>query len=240
MELIRFKDHAQLSGYVAGEVVTALQKKPSLTICLASGHTPALACELLVEQLLQQQVNYSGLFLLGLDEWVGLGAETEGGCQHFFRKKLVEPLQLRETQYHFFNALNSSLEQECAGMDAVIAQRGPIDIMIVGIGMNGHIGFNEPGTPFTSLSHSIQLAEITKTIGKKYFTGNVPLEKGITIGLGHLMNSHTVYLMANGAQKAGVIQQAVTGPVSPSFPASIMQIHGNGFVLVDEEAGTLV
>lgn len=126
-------------------------------------------------------------------------------------------------------------------MDEHIAAKGGIDLMIVGIGMNGHIGFNEPGTSFSSLSHVAELEEITKSVGqKKYFDEPVELSKGITIGLGHLMNTKKVLLIANGVKKAEVIQKTVVGPVTESFPASIMQQHKDGYVLIDEEAGSLL
>lgn len=122
-------------------------------------------------------------------------------------------------------------------MDAVIAENG-IDVMLVGIGMNGHIGFNEPGISFDLPCHVAKLEEITKEVGQKYFNGETELDKGITIGLKHFMNAPTVILMANGAKKAGVIQQAVKGPVSEQFPAAIIQRHRNGAVLIDKEAAS--
>ena len=125
-------------------------------------------------------------------------------------------------------------------MDKVISDKGGIDIMIVGIGMNGHIGFNEPGTSFTSLSHVAELDEVTKSVGQKYFDGPVELGKGITIGFEHLMNTKKVFLMANGSKKAEVIKKTIEGPVTENFPASIMQQHANCFIVIDEEAGSLL
>jgi 6-phosphogluconolactonase/glucosamine-6-phosphate isomerase/deaminase len=112
--------------------------------------------------------------------------------------------------------------------------------MVVGIGMNGHIGFNEPGTSFDNLSHVIELDEITKSVGQKYFSEQVELSKGITIGFKHLLQAKKVFLMANGSKKADVIKKTLEGPVTENFPASIMQRHENGFVLVDDEAASLL
>ena len=125
-------------------------------------------------------------------------------------------------------------------MDAVIAARGGIDIMLVGIGMNGHIGFNEPGTAFKSLCHVAALDETTKSVGQKYFKEETVLHQGITIGLGHLLNAKKVFLQANGKRKAEVIKKTVEGEMSENFPASVMQQHTNGFVLIDDEAATLL
>ena len=240
MKTIRFKNYQDLSAYTAGEIADAIKKKPSLLLCLASGHTPALTAKLLVKKLLDEKIEYSQMTFLGLDEWVGLPPANEGSCHYFFKTKLFEPLQLNPSQYFLFDAMADDLKAECKKMDAIISEKGGIDVMLVGIGMNGHIGFNEPGTSFTSLSHVIELDDTTKSVGQKYFKEQTVLHKGITIGLGHLMNAKKVFLMADGNRKAEVIKKTVEGEVSESFPASIMQRHANGFVVVDEDAASLL
>ena len=240
MQTICFKDYYAMSDYMASEISTAIKNKPSLTLCMASGHTPALTAELLAKKLPEEKIDYSNITFLGLDEWVGLPPENEGSCYHFFKTKLFEPLQLNPSQYFLFNPLSENMEVECKKIDKIISERGGIDLMIVGIGMNGHIGFNEPGTSFHSLSHVAELDETTKSVGQKYFTGETILNKGITIGLGHLLNAKKCFLIANGNKKAEVIKKSVEGEVSENFPAGIMQQHANGFVLYDEEAGSLL
>ena len=240
MQILSFKNYEELSGYMADFIANAIKNKPNLVLCMASGSTPALTCDLLVQKLKEEQVDYSKFTFLGLDEWVGLPPTNTGSCHSFFHKKIFEPLQLSSSQYFLFNALTDDLKSECSKMDKVIAEKGGIDIMIVGIGMNGHIGFNEPGSSFTSLSHVAELDEITKSVGQKYFDGPVELGKGITIGCGHLMNTKNVFLMANGSKKAEVIKKTIEGPVTENFPASILQQHANGFILMDEEAASLL
>lgn len=198
-----------------------------------------MTCQLLVEKLRKEGINYTNITFIGLDEWVGLPPDKEGSCHYFFQKNIIEPLQLRRSQCFLFNAESDDLTDECAKMDMLIKEKGGIDIMLVGIGMNGHIGFNEPGTDFKSLSHVVQLDEITKRVGQKYFREQTELGKGITIGLGHLMNAGKVLLIATGQKKAEIIKKAVEGPVTNEFPASILQQHSNGFILVDGEAGSL-
>jgi glucosamine-6-phosphate isomerase len=240
MQILRFKNYEELSDYVAGFIADSIKNKPNLVLCMASGSTPALTCDLLVRKLKDGQVEYSKFTFLGLDEWVGLPPINTGSCHYFFHKKIFEPLQLSSSQFFLFNALADDLKSESSKMDKVIADKGGIDIMVVGIGMNGHIGFNEPGTSFTSLSHVAELDEITKSVGRKYFDGPVELGKGITIGFGHLMNTKKVFLIANGKKKAEVIKKTIEGPVTENFPASIMQQHANGFILIDEGAGSLL
>ena len=239
MELIVLKNYQHLSEFVADEILKEIRFNPSLVLCMASGDTPKLTCDLLVQKLKDESVDYSNITFIGLDEWVGLPPTNTGSCHYFFQKKLIEPLALKRSQYFLFDALSKDLDNECAMMDKVIAERR-IDIMVVGIGINGHIGFNEPGTSFANQCHVAELDESTKQVGQKYFHGPVELSKGITIGFAHLMNAKTVFLIANGTKKAEVIKNTIEGPVTESFPASIMQKHANGFVIIDEEAGNLI
>ena len=237
MTVTVFENYESLSAHAASLIADALKRKPSLTLCMASGHTPARTCELLVKMIKEENIDPSALRFIGLDEWAGLSPENPGSCHYFFKTKLIDPLQLHSSRYFLFDALSADLPGECKKMDAVIAENG-IDVMLVGIGMNGHIGFNEPGISFDLPCHVAKLEEITKEVGQKYFNGETELDKGITIGLKHFMNAPTVILMANGAKKAGVIQQALKGPVSEQFPAAIIQRHRNGAVLIDKEAAS--
>ena len=126
-------------------------------ICLASGQTPRLTCKLFAEKALQQKIDLSRITFIGLDEWVGIPPENEGSCHYFFQHKIFEPLHFSPVTDYLFNAMSANLEKECQKMDKVIAEKGGIDLMIVGIGMNGHIGFNEPGVSFDNYSHVIDL-----------------------------------------------------------------------------------
>ena len=239
MEIIRLKNYQSLSDFTAGKIAEAIKHNPSLVLCMASGDTPKLTCELLVEKLKEGKIDYSKITFIGLDEWIGLPPTNTGSCYYFFQKKLIEPLQLASSQYFLFDVLQEDLKNECEKMDKVIVGKR-IDIMVVGIGMNGHIGFNEPGTSFVKPCHVIELEESTKAVGQKYFDGPVELSKGITVGLDHLMSAKSVFLIANGIRKAGVIKTTIEGPLTENFPASIMQQHANGFVVIDEEAGSLL
>lgn len=240
MKLKRFKNYEELSEFAASEIANSIKNKPSLVLCLASGDTPKLTVDLLVKKLKEEDIDHSKITFIGLDEWVGLPPTNTGSCHYFFKNKLIYPLHLKPSQHFLFNALADDLENECLKMDKFIDERKGIDIMVVGIGMNGHIGFNEPGSSFDKLSHVIGLDEVTKSVGQKYFSEQMQLSKGITIGFKQLLNAKKVFLMANGSKKAEVIKKTIEGPVTENFPASIMQRHENGFVLVDDEAASLL
>lgn len=240
MQVKNFQDYTALSTHTANEMVQLLKEKPSAVICIASGDSPKLACELFCKKVKEEKIDVSQFFFVGLDEWVGLSPETFGSCHNDFQKRLIQPLGLSTKQFHLFDAMSNDLQNECIKMDEVIATKGGIDLMIVGIGMNGHIGFNEPAVEFSLQSHVIDLDETTVSVGQKYFKEKVVLKKGITLGLAHLMNAKKVFLLANGERKATVIKKAVNGEITNKFPASIMQQHKNGFVLIDENAASLL
>ena len=240
MKVTIYKDYEALSDATAAAMINTIKQKPAAVLCLASGHTPLLTCQLFVKKVLAEKINLSQVTILSLDEWVGVRPENKGSCHYFFYNTVFNPLQLSPNQFHVFNALADNLQTECAKMDTIIADRSGIDLMIVGIGMNGHIGFNEPGVSFTNYSHVIDLDETTVAVGQKYFTEATTISEGITIGLQHLMNAREVLLIANGSKKAGVVKRTIEDPVTKNFPASIMQQHSNGYILIDEEAASLL
>jgi len=240
MQLKIYKDYQSLSEAAATEIIELVKNKPSAVICLASGDTPRLTCKLLVEKTVKEKVDLSHVTFIGLDEWIGIPPENEGSCHYFFQSELFQPLHFSSSQVYLFDAMAVNLDEERGKMDRVIFEKGGIDLMIVGIGMNGHIGFNEPGVSFDNYAHVIDLDDTTISVGQKYFKTPVDLQKGITLGLKHLQQSKKVLLLANGAKKAAVVKKTVEGEITNEFPASIMQTHANGFVMIDQEAASLL
>ncbi len=229
-----------LANAAAAEIIKTLNEKPDAVICFASGNSPKLTCEQFVKMALSNNIDTSHFFFIGLDEWVGVAPEMRGSCHYDFQERIFTPLNIPSSRIHLFDGLAVDLQLECEKMDNVIAMKGGIDLMIVGIGMNGHIGFNEPGSNFKLKSHVIALDPLTALVGQKYFDNDMILEKGITLGLEYLLQAKRVLLLANGVAKAAVVKQAVQGPVTIDFPASIMQMHSNGTIMVDEAAGSLL
>lgn len=236
MKVLIEPDYAAISTYAADEIFNLIQQQPHAVICIASGDSPKLACQYFVEKALLEQLDISKFFFIGLDEWVGLDGNTKGSCRYDFENRLFRPLQLPSRQYHLFDGKAVDLHAECQKMDTIIQEKGGINLMIVGIGMNGHIGFNEPGVDAALLSHVIALDETTTTVGQKYFDQPVALSQGITLGLGHLLQAKNVILMANGERKAAIVKQAFEEPVSAAVPASILQQLEHGLLLIDEQA----
>lgn len=230
----------ELSRKTADFIVNFINKKPDSILSFAAGNTPEKTFEYLVQYAREGKVDFSKCKFIGLDEWVGLGKEDEGSCKHFMHAKLFEPLSINPSNTIFFDACAKDLESECKRVDSFIEQNGPIDLMLVGLGMNGHIGFNEPGTPFDLYSHTVDLDDVTKEVGKKYFKKHMKLEKGITLGLRHLMNAKTAILIVSESKKAPVVKKVVEGDVTPEIPGSIIKIHSNGFLFLDRDAASML
>jgi glucosamine-6-phosphate isomerase len=236
MQLKTFKHYDDLSAYAASEILALVKNKPDAVLCLASGDTPKLTYNLIAETGKSKQIDFSRCTFIGLDEWVGIPPANEGSCYFFLNTHLFKPLGIMPSHIHLFNALSKDLAAECHKMDAIIREKGGIDLMLVGVGMNGHIGFNEPGVPADLYSHVVELDSTTQSVGQKYFKQSTKLLQGITLGLKHFLESRSGIMIASGRKKAEVIRKAMEEPVNIGMPASIIRRHPQGFVLLDEEA----
>ncbi|AQG80115.1 6-phosphogluconolactonase [Spirosoma montaniterrae] len=240
MTLQTFPTHDELSQRAAEHMAALLTQKPDALLCVASGDTPIETYRRFVKLAQAGQVDVSRCQFVGLDEWVGFGPDDLGSCSYYIFRDLFRPLGLRPDQMHVFDAKADDLLDECAKIDAVIDRHGGLDLLLVGMGMNGHIALNEPGTPFTNGCHVSELAESTITVGQKYFDKPTELSRGITLGLRHLTQARDVLLMVSGAKKAPVLRDALTGPVTEQMPASIVQTVPQAQVWVDAGAASLL
>lgn len=240
MQTLIFENSARLADAVSEEIISLLNTKPDALLCMASGHSPKMTCEFFTEKIKQGKVDGSRFHFVGLDEWVGIPPATPGSCHNDFNERLFVPLDMDSSRYHLFDGMSSDLQSECIKMDNHIQSKGVIDLMIVGIGMNGHIGFNEPGCDFNATSHVVNLEESTSTVGQKYFQTPATLDKGITIGLSHLRAAKKVILIASGKAKASIVYQSLKNPVTQNIPASIMQELPQGLVMLDAEAAEML
>lgn len=236
MTLKILKDYQALSEYTADEILKQIESKPDSVICLAAGDTPRLSYQILAKKINQKKTDLSKCSIIGLDEWVGIPPDNEGSCQYFLRNEFLNQVNISPAQVHLFNAMSDDLARECWIIDEVIKVKNGLDLMVVGVGMNGHIGFNEPGVSFELYSHVIDLDDTTQSVGQKYFKKTTTIKKGITLGLKHLTESRKAILIANGSKKADVIKAVVEGQVDSQMPASIMKNHANGWILVDADA----
>lgn len=238
MQVEIFKDHISLSMETAGRIIQLVKNKPGAVLCLAAGDTPRLAYSLLAEKAFATQIDFSACTFIGLDEWIGIPPSNQGSCHYFLQTNLFLPLGIHSSQINLFDALSRDLPAECRKMDDTVRKKGGIDLMLVGVGMNGHIGFNEPGVAVNLYAHVISLDETTQRVGQKYFTESTTLQKGITLGLQHLLDSRNTILIASGTKKAEIIRKALEGPVTTQVPASVMRKHESGLVMLDRDAAS--
>lgn len=240
MDLRIYSDYKELSKEAAKLIMNVVNANPTGLLCLAAGHTPVGIYKCLVDFAREGKVDFSRCKFVSLDEWVGLGMQDEGSCIKFMHDNLFNPLGILESNIAFFNGQASDLELECKRIDEFVFKNGPIDVVLLGIGINGHIGFNEPGSAFDAYSHVAILDEITKEVGKKYFPVQRQLEKGLTLGIKHFLEARNVILVASGAGKAEIIKKTVESPPDTSLPATALKLHNNFYLLLDKEAASLL
>ena len=240
MEIKILPDYQSLSKSVTELIQAHLRNKKNALICLASGHTPIGVFQELAHEVINNKLDLSSCTFLSLDEWIGIDPNDPGSCLSMLKKDCFEPLHIQPDKIEFFNVQVSDIQRECERINLLIDQHGGLDIMLVGVGTNGHIGMNEPGTPFNSLAHTGLLAEETINVGQKYFNKTTPLSQGITLGLRHLREAKLPIIMASGDKKAAIISRGLTQPPTENIPVSIAQLIDQGYVMLDEEAGKLL
>ena len=238
MQIEVFKDPEDLAEYTAKFIINLVRAKPTATLILTSGDTPVKTYKKIVE--LAQPSDFAQVTVIGLDEWVGVPATSEGSCRYIVEENLLKPLQVNPAQYTFFDSMTDDLQSECTRVDNLIFEKGGVDFIIVGVGLNGHIGLNEPGTSFDLYCHVSKLAEITISTGQKYFTQSTELTQGITIGLKHLLEAKTAVMIANGERKAEVLREIVIQEPNINLPATVFKKHINGHIWIDKAAASLL
>ena len=233
MTVHTFPDYQSLSQATAQLIIDVLKQKPEALICIASGDTPLGVCKYLAQS---DKKIFEKCTFVGLDEWVGMDENDEGSCKYGIYQNLLIPLNFPAERIKYFDAKADDLTLECQKINEIIASHGGLDVMLVGVGMNGHIALNEPNTSFEIYAHVSDLEEITKSVGQKYFTKDTILTQGITLGLRHLQEAKLPILIANGLRKGAVINVALTEEITEQFPASIFQKIDHSVVMLDLEA----
>ena len=238
MDVQVYPDYSSLSTAAASMIINTVKENPEALLCFATGDTPTRTYQLVIEMAGKEHIYFSTCFMIGLDEWLGIPPNNSGSCYYFLHQNLFDPLSIHPSQIYLFDSLTTDETAACEQMNAIIKKKGGIDFMVAGVGMNGHIGFNEPGSDINSMAHVVWLDETTRTVGKKYFREEVDISKGITMGLKQVMEAKTLLVIANGKKKAPVIKKALEEEMSTGFPASIIQRHPNAVLMIDREAAS--
>lgn len=227
----------QVGEAIGREICDLVRRKPDACLCLAAGHTSLDTFDVMVEAR-QQGLDWSRVRIVELDEWLGMSGHPEG-CTGFLRTHIFSRLGLAESQLYLLDADTAKLDQECARMEAVIEELGGIDYLFLGMGQSGHLALNEPGCDFEAGVHVARLDPVTETTGQKYFSGQVDLTGGLTLGIRNILAARRAALAVTGAHKQEILLRFLESPVTNALPATALRRHPDAALYLDREAATL-
>lgn len=236
MKIVTFRDYNELSISTAEMIAACISRKPTSLLCFPAGETSLGTFEQLIKMNREKKISFKNCRIVGLDEWLGLGKMKSENCLSFLKKHFFDHIDYSVENLCFFDGEAADPEAELGKTEKFIEEYGPVDMMLLGIGMNGHLGLNEPGTSFDLYTHIVDLDDITKRVGQKYFSGNVNLTHGITLGIKHILDSRLAILQVSGARKKPVVVRLLRDEISIDFPASALRLHKNSYLCLDEEA----
>lgn len=239
MEFIIAEDYEGMSRAAADVVAGVMADDPSCVLGLATGSTPIGMYACLADDCAQGKISFKDVTTFNLDEYVGLPGTHDQSYRYFMDENLFNKVDVNKTSTHLPDGCAGDLDQMCAEYEAQIQQAGGVDIQVLGIGHNGHIGFNEPCEDFPVATHPVDLTESTINANSRLFddVADVP-RRAVTMGIGTIMKAHKVLVVANGSGKAAIVKEAFTGPVVPSVPASVLQLHPDVTIVLDSEAAS--
>ena len=241
MRLIRAKDYQDASRKVANIISAQVILKPDCVLGLATGSSPVGAYQQLIKWCDKGDVDFSETKTVNLDEYVGLAADHDQSYSYFMHKNLFDHINIDPNNTNLPNGLELDEAKECSRYDKVIANLGGVDLQLLGIGANGHIGFNEPADQFSTGTNRVNLTKSTIEANSRFFEDEsmVP-RQAYTMGMLAIMQAKRIVMIATGANKAQAVYEAFCGPVAPQMPASILQLHPDFTLVADEEALSLV
>lgn len=241
MRIIVTKNYEEMSRKAANIIAAQVVMKPDSVLGLATGSSPIGAYKLLVEGYMKGDLDFSGITSINLDEYVGLSAEHNQSYAYFMRDNLFNHVNIKMENVFLPNGMEADEAKECARYDEVIKTHGPIDLQLLGLGENGHIGFNEPDTSFAKGTHKVSLTESTINANSRLFNSINEVPKfAYSMGVGSIFSAKQILLIASGEKKADALFKALYGPVTPEVPASALQFHNNVTIVADEAAYTLI
>jgi len=218
-----------------------VKKKQAPTLGLATGGTPIGLYENLIREHQQSKLSYRHVTTVNLDEYVGLAAEDPNSYRYYMNQTLFNGLDIDKMRTNLPNGTSIDLDRECERYERLVKELGGVDLQILGIGENGHIGFNEPGTPFSSNTHVLALTETTRKANSRYFSSlnKVPTH-AITMGISTILKSKEIILLASGKSKANALYKLFYGNIEEEFPVSALRNHKKLTVIADRDALSLV
>lgn len=241
MKIIVADTYEEMSRLAADEIAAVMASKPNCVLGLATGTTPIGLYADLVARHQRGELSFAEASSYNLDEYRGLPGTHEQSYRYFMQDNLFDHVDINAARTHVPDGSNPDAQAACAEYERAIEEAGGVDIQLLGLGHNGHIGFNEPCGEFPKETHVVELTESTIQANSRLFDSidEVPRE-AYTMGVGTIMRAKRILVVANGAGKAEIVRDAFTGPVTPQVPASVLQFHPDVTVIVDKEAGALL
>ena len=242
MRIIKVKNYEEMSKKAAVMLASQIILKPNSVLGLATGDTPLGMYEQLINMYNNKEIDFSEVKFFNLDEYHGIHKDNSQSYYYYMMKNFFNHINInKEKNINIPNGMAEDTEEECVQYEKKINEAGGIDIQILGIGVNGHIGFNEPNVSFEAHTHLVRLDEKTIKSNSRFFSSieEVPT-KAISMGIKTIMHSKKVVLLASGISKAEAISKTIKGKISPEIPASILQLHKDVTIIVDKEAGSKI
>ena len=241
MRLIRAKDYADVSRKAANIMAAQVQLQPDCVLGLATGSSPVGAYQELIAKYQAGELDFSQVKAANLDEYVGLTKDHDQRYAYFMRSNLFDHINIDQANCNIPNGMNPDAEAECARYDAVIESLGGVDLQLLGLGPNGHVGFNEPGDALVRDTNKIELTKATIDANARFFATRDDVPKyAYTMGIGAIMKAKRVLMVVSGANKAQAVKDCFFGPIRPQAPGSILQLHPDFILVADEAALSLV
>lgn len=241
MRIINCHTYEAMSRKAADILAAQIQLKPNCVLGLATGTTPIGAYQGLIKKYESGSLDFSEVRTYNLDEYRGLTHEDPQSYHYFMNDQLFNHVNIDPANVHVPDGANTDADAACADYDRMVAEAGYCDLQLLGIGRNGHIGFNEPADDFTYGTHVVTLAADTIEANARFFKSadEVP-RQAVSMGIGNIMAAKCVVLVATGENKAKAVYDTIRGPITPRVPASVLQLHPCCVILTDREAGKLM
>jgi glucosamine-6-phosphate deaminase len=240
MTITTFSSKEELTSAAAALLIEAIRLNPDTVLGLSTGNSPIGIYEKLVRDHIQNGTSYKSVTTFNLDEYVGLDGASEHSYRYFMDKHLFDHLNINKSNTYVPSGIGN-LEENCRIYEEIVKNKGGIAIQLIGIGTNGHIAFNEPGTPFDSRTHITELSQETIEANAIHFPSKEDIPtRAVTMGIQSILDAKWIIMVAFGKNKAKAIREMIKGEISPDMPASILQKHPNVTVLLDTEAASLL
>ncbi|MCA0988807.1 glucosamine-6-phosphate deaminase [Guptibacillus algicola] len=237
MRVIEAEDYQELSNLAADYFINKIKENPEITLGLATGGTPKGTYKKMVEDHAKHGTSYRRVTTFNLDEYVGLGSDHPNSYHQFMETHLFKDIDLPSTQKHLPNGIALDINKECIEYEQAIERSGGIDVQLLGLGSNGHIGFNEPGTAFETRTHVVELAPSTRQANARFFNhaDEVP-QRAITMGISTIMQSKEIVLLVSGESKHHALKELLIRQSDEGFPASVLTKHPHVTIIADRSA----